>query len=70
MDRLLAAATGPITDPETARGVRAVEVLERVGTPQAREVLRDLAKGAPSAWLTREARAALTRLPPMPRDVR
>jgi hypothetical protein len=43
------------------RGLRAVEVLERVGTPEAIEVLKKLAGGAPEAWLTREARAVLDR---------
>ena len=38
------------------------EVLERIATPGAREVLKGLADGAPGAWLTREARAALGRL--------
>jgi WD40 repeat protein len=44
------------------RALRAVEVLERVGTPGARRLLESLAGGAPAAWLTREARAALERL--------
>jgi RNA polymerase sigma factor (sigma-70 family) len=42
--------------------LRAVEALESVGTPAAREVLRTLAKGAPDASLTRAAEAALLRL--------
>jgi WD40 repeat protein len=44
------------------RLLRAVEVLERIGTPEAAHVLRTLADGEPLAWLTQEARAALTRL--------
>lgn len=44
------------------RRVRSVEVLERAGTPAARELLRVLATGAPAAILTREARAAVRRL--------
>jgi Tol biopolymer transport system component len=48
--------------PETLRTVRAVEVLERIGTPEARRLLRALAGGAPSAHRTREAQAALKRL--------
>jgi hypothetical protein len=48
--------------PERLRVARALEVLERVGTPGAREVLKGLADGARGAWLTREARAALERL--------
>jgi hypothetical protein len=41
---------------------RAVRVLEAVGTPAARELLESLAKGAPTARLTIEAKAALERL--------
>jgi WD40 repeat protein len=47
---------------ESLRAVRAVEVLERLGTPEAQAVLRRLAGGAPQAWLTREARGSLRRL--------
>lgn len=41
---------------------RAVDVLERIGSSEARDVLHVLAQGAPDAWLTREAQAALQRL--------
>jgi HEAT repeat protein len=44
------------------RSLRAVEVLEHSGTPQARDVLVALAGGAPQCQLTREARASLERL--------
>ncbi len=47
---------------EQLRVVRAVEALERMGTPEARRVLQDLADGAPGVLPTREARAALDRL--------
>jgi hypothetical protein len=43
---------------------RAVEALERAGSPEAVRLLRTLAGGAPEARLTREARAALDRLRP------
>jgi hypothetical protein len=42
--------------------LRAVEVLERIGTPEAREVLQTLANGVPDVTFTREAQAALKRL--------
>jgi RNA polymerase sigma factor (sigma-70 family) len=48
--------------PERLRAVRALEVLEYVGTEEARKLLRQLATGAPEARLTREAKAALGRL--------
>jgi WD40 repeat protein len=44
------------------RQVRALEVLERIGNPEARELLHTLARGASGARLTREARACLKRL--------
>ncbi len=48
--------------PEQVRQIRAVEVLERLGTDEARKLLAKLAGGAKDALLTREAKAALERL--------
>ena len=47
---------------ERLRLVRAVEVLERIGTAEARQVLQGLADGATGALSTTQARAALKRL--------
>jgi hypothetical protein len=58
LDRL----DGPVSSPEDLRAIRAVEVLERIGSPEAKELLVRLAKGAPSARLTQEASASLARL--------
>ncbi|HEV3083081.1 MAG TPA: M56 family metallopeptidase, partial [Gemmataceae bacterium] len=58
IDRL---TSGAMT-PAQLRVVRAVEALEQIGTPEARQVLRTLAVGAPGALPTREAQAALGRL--------
>jgi WD40 repeat protein len=41
---------------------RAIEVLEGTGPPAARQLLERMARGAPAAYLTQEARAALDRL--------
>src|SRR5581483_5218580 len=49
-------------DPRRLRAVRAVEVVERVGSADARRLLAAWAGGAEGALLTREARAALDRL--------
>jgi hypothetical protein len=53
----------PVLKSEQLRTFRAVEVLERIGTHAAREVMQTLAGGAPGAMLTKQARAALERLP-------
>jgi hypothetical protein len=66
LDQLLEQLEAPVTAPERLQQLRAVEVLEHVGSPEAREVLEKLAGGAPEARLTREARAALDRLAKRP----
>ncbi len=50
-----------IITPESLRAVRAVETLDRIGTPAAHVLLRRLAAGAPEARLTREALDTLKR---------
>jgi hypothetical protein len=49
-------------EPERLRQLRAVELLEGIATPAARDLLSELAMGAAEAPLTREAAAALERL--------
>jgi hypothetical protein len=51
-----------VRTPEKLRQLRALEVLEQIGTPEARKLLQTLTKGAPESRLTREAKAALQRL--------
>jgi WD40 repeat protein len=60
--RLLEKLNKDLLSPGRIRPTRALEVLERIRTPEARDLLRKLARGAPHAWLTREARAALGRM--------
>ena len=52
--------SGLFGDP--LRMVRAVRVLETIGTSEARSLLESLAKGARVARLTRDAAAALKKL--------
>jgi RNA polymerase sigma factor (sigma-70 family) len=52
---------------ERLRAARAVEALERIGTAEARKLLTALARGAPGARLTRDAKEALARLGEEPR---
>jgi HEAT repeat protein len=44
------------------RGLRAVEVLEQIGTPEATQVLETLAKGSPNPRIEGAAAQALLRL--------
>ena len=52
----------PKPSPDRLRQLRAVELLEEIATPAARDVLSELAKGAAEAPLSREAKAVLERL--------
>jgi WD40 repeat protein len=62
IDDLLDKLEHGIPTAEQLQAVRAVEVLERVGTSAARELLASLAEGAPSAVLTQDALRALRRM--------
>jgi hypothetical protein len=52
-ERLLGGGGAP--PPDRLRTLRALEVLERLDTPDAHRLIDQLAKGAPGAWLTQEA---------------
>ena len=54
-------STSMILKGDRLRAYRAVEVLERIGTPEARRLLSTYARGAPGALLTTAAEAALKR---------
>jgi WD40 repeat protein len=53
---------GKVQSPDIVRRERALEVLEQIGGADARALLVELAKGAPDASLTQEAKAILKRL--------
>jgi len=57
-----------VTHPDTLRALRAIEVLEKIGTVEAKAVLNKLAQGSAGARLTCEAQAALQRLTPRQAD--
>jgi hypothetical protein len=57
----LLAQLDPSRSPALLRSLRAVESLEHLATPEARQLLEQLAAGAPEARLTREAKATLER---------
>jgi WD40 repeat protein len=59
---ILAADHPAVPDADTVRALRAVAVLERIGSKEARALLKDLAGGAAGAQLTREAADALLRI--------
>jgi hypothetical protein len=54
--------TRPLLTDESLRDQRAIEALESIGTPAARQILQDLSQGAPGVRLTAAAQAALRRL--------
>lgn len=62
VQELLERLRGPVTRPDLLQSLRAVAVLEAIDTPGTRRLLENLAKGAPEARLTREAKTSLQRL--------
>ena len=54
----------------TLRTIRAIMVLERVGSPEAQAMLETLSRGAPGARETEESRASLERLSNRPAEIR
>ncbi len=64
---LIEKVEAPAIQPDQMRELRAIEVLERIGSNEARALLETLAGGA-DAQLTREAKAAVRRLIEMSRE--
>jgi RNA polymerase sigma factor (sigma-70 family) len=61
-NHLLDKLAGKLQSPEDMRRQRALEVLEHVGGAESRAILEEVAKGAPEAALTQDAKAILKRL--------
>ena len=59
VEGLLEKLKGSGASAERLRTARALEVLEQMDVPEAKQLLETLAKGEASAWLTQEAKAAL-----------
>jgi hypothetical protein len=57
-----ARVTGLVLKAGRLQAYRAMEVLERIGTPEARQVLQALAGGSPGALATTQAQETLARL--------
>jgi WD40 repeat protein len=61
LEPMLDNLTGSILTPEQIRVVRAIEVLDKIGTPLARQALERLAGGAAGSLTTRQAQSVLER---------
>lgn len=61
---LEAMETRAVRSPTTLRWLRATQVLERIHTPEAQELLRRIAKNAVSSIVREDAKAALARIEP------
>jgi WD40 repeat protein len=62
LQRLLNAIHAANIEPDRLRAIRAIEVLERIGTPEAKQVLTRMASGAGESMITKEAKWAVERL--------
>jgi WD40 repeat protein len=62
VERLLAQRSGGLWRGRSLHVVRAIEALERIGTAEAKQALKELAASKPEDRLSREAMAALGRL--------
>jgi RNA polymerase sigma factor (sigma-70 family) len=66
LERLLDRLSSQMPGTEQLRELRALEALELVDSPEARQLIQTLAGGAPEARLTREAKSAMRRLARQP----
>jgi WD40 repeat protein len=62
VEGLLSRLRQPVASPPILRALRAIEVLEKIGTRDAEQALRELAEGVPEARVTQQAKMALERI--------
>jgi hypothetical protein len=62
LETLVRRLSDPVPPAETLRALRAIAVLERIGTDDARKMLDELSRGATDAPETKAARSALERM--------
>jgi hypothetical protein len=62
LEKLIQELASPAPAGEPLRALRALEILERIATPEARQVLSSLGQGLPGSRFTRTAKEALQRL--------
>ena len=62
VEQLLQKINTRIPSPQRLQALRAIEVLEHMGTPEAKQILQTLANGVPEARITQEAKASLEAL--------
>jgi hypothetical protein len=62
LENLLQKLEGAPPSRERLRALRALKVLEHLGSPEGLQALQELAKHEPKGWLAREARAAAERV--------
>lgn len=61
LERLVEKVEGNLMSGEELRALRAVEILENIDSPETRQLIAALAKGAPGARLTMDAQRAQAR---------
>ena len=59
LEKILEKVNGSTPPPERLRALRTLTVLEQVGSPEARQRIEQLTRGAAEAWLTRAAGSSL-----------
>jgi hypothetical protein len=62
IDKLMTKLNGPVQTPQMLQALRGIEVLERIGNPEALATLTAIAAGAPGHRITEDASDSVQRL--------